>query len=205
MNRKRDQENTGLPTIIFLTNHHIPWISKILLWSSSTLEGDTMKALVVFYSRTGTTKKLARAISDILECDIEELIDTKKRSGVVGWLMSAKDGAQKNPTTIKELEKNPVYYDVVVIGTPIWAGAMSAGTRTFITQEKEHFKKVAFFTSSGSGKSEATFGQMEELCGKKPVGTLALTTKELQQDQYREKVEGFTAMLRESLEEKEEE
>ena len=169
------------------------------------LHVDTMKALVVFYSRTGTTKKLARIISDILECDIEELIDTKKRSGPVGWLMSTKDGAQKNPTTIRELEKNPVYYDVVVIGTPIWAGGMSPGTRTFITQEKEHFKKVAFFCTMSSGGDVATFANMEELCKKKPVGTLALTTKEVKQDQYREKMDGFTALLMESLEEREKE
>jgi len=161
-----------------------------------------MKALVVFYSRTGTTKKVASTLSKILECDIEEIIDTKKRGGPIGFVIAAKDGARKSLTTIKELEKNPVYYDVVVIGTPIWAGAMSAGTRTYITQEKEHFKKVAFFCTMGSGGDVATFNNMGELCGKKPLGTLALTSKEVKQDQHRGKVEDFIAGLRESLEEK---
>jgi flavodoxin len=33
--------------------------------------------LVVFYSRTGTTKKVGEALADLLQCDSEELIDTR--------------------------------------------------------------------------------------------------------------------------------
>jgi flavodoxin len=43
-----------------------------------------MKTLVVYYSRTGTTRKVAEAIAGILRCDIEEVVDTKKRSGILG-------------------------------------------------------------------------------------------------------------------------
>ena len=38
------------------------------------------KILVVYYSRTGMTKKLALSIVDILGADGEEIIDTKKRA-----------------------------------------------------------------------------------------------------------------------------
>jgi len=46
--------------------------------------GNTVKPLVVFYSRTGTTKKVGEALVDLLQCDNEELIDTKKRTGPLG-------------------------------------------------------------------------------------------------------------------------
>jgi len=36
-----------------------------------------MKILVTFYSRSGKTKKVAEAISDILKCDKEEIFDLK--------------------------------------------------------------------------------------------------------------------------------
>jgi flavodoxin len=38
------------------------------------------KILVVYYSRTGITKKLARSIVDILSADGEEIVDTKNRA-----------------------------------------------------------------------------------------------------------------------------
>ncbi|MEI8008008.1 MAG: hypothetical protein WCI00_00755 [bacterium] len=38
------------------------------------------KILVVYYSRTGMTKKLALSITDMLGADSEEIIDTKKRA-----------------------------------------------------------------------------------------------------------------------------
>jgi len=45
-----------------------------------------MKILVVFYSRSGRTKKIAEAISDILKCDKEEIFDLKNRKGIPGFL-----------------------------------------------------------------------------------------------------------------------
>ena len=58
-----------------------------------------MKPLVVFYSRTGTTKKVGEALADLLQCDSEELIDTKKRKGPLGFLRSGRD-ATRNKLTV---------------------------------------------------------------------------------------------------------
>ena len=162
-----------------------------------------MKALIVFYSRTGTTKKLAREIENLLECDIEEIIDTKKRTGFLGYLLAGRDALQGRLTEIQELEKNPVYYELVIIGTPVWVNTMSSATRTFITQEKEHFRRVAFFASSGSGKSEQVFGHLEDICGKKPVAVLSLRTKEVRNEDYRETVGNFVEELAEGVKEEE--
>jgi flavodoxin len=41
------------------------------------------KILVVYYSRTGMTKKLANSIANLLFADIEEIVDTKNRSGLM--------------------------------------------------------------------------------------------------------------------------
>jgi flavodoxin len=66
-----------------------------------------VKPLVVFYSRTGTTKKVAETISNILKCDVEEVFDTKNRAGVLGWLRSGRDAGSKKPTAIEKAKKNP--------------------------------------------------------------------------------------------------
>jgi len=73
--------------------------------------------LVVFYSRTGTTKKVAEAIATKLGCDIEEIIDTKSRRGLLGFLRSGLEATLKRLTTIEEIKNDPASYDVVIIGT----------------------------------------------------------------------------------------
>jgi len=104
-----------------------------------------MKSLVVFYSRTGTTREVVEAISGLLQCDLEEVLDTKNRAGILGYLRSGSDAFLKRLAAIKETRTDPALYDIVIIGTPIWAYVMSSPIRTYLSRNKNRFKQVAFF------------------------------------------------------------
>lgn len=138
-----------------------------------------MKTLVVYYSRSGNTKKIAEEISNKMKCDIEEIIDTKNRKGLFGWLGSAMSARSKKLTTIKELKNNPTSYEVVVIGTPIWAGVMAPAVRTYINENKSKFKNVAFFCTCGASGEIKTFADMEEYTDIKPLSKLGIRKKDL--------------------------
>jgi flavodoxin len=155
-----------------------------------------MNAIVVYYSRTGNTKKAAEAIAKALSCDTEELVDTQKRSGIGGWLRSGRQAMKEELTTLEPIKKDPSKYDLVIIGTPIWASKMSVPTLTFINQNKASFKDVAFFyTSGGKDNEPKVFPVMETACGKKPKATLGLMTKEVKKDLFMEKVQAFSKSL----------
>jgi hypothetical protein len=79
-----------------------------------------MKPLVVYHSRTGTTKQIAEALAQSLNCDSEELIDTKKRSGPLGLMSAGKDAKAKKLITLADIKHDPSPYDLVVLGMPIW-------------------------------------------------------------------------------------
>lgn len=147
--------------------------------------------LVVYYSRTGHTKTVAETISDMLACDIEEIVDTEKRSGIVGFLRSGREVMKKELTILEGLKKDVSEYDLVIIGTPVWVLTMSTPVRTFILQNKDYFKKVAFFCTYGGMGAEATFAKMEALCGKKPVSVLSLRFRSIKKDDYIQKVKKF--------------
>jgi len=83
------------------------------------------KALVVYYSRTGTTRRLAEVLAKALQADIEPVIDTKKRSGTLGYLRSVVEALQKRGAPIEPMRTDPRSYDLVVIGTPVWAWSVS--------------------------------------------------------------------------------
>lgn len=154
-----------------------------------------MKTLVAYYSRTGTTKKIGEEIARKLGADIEEIIDTVDRSGLIGWLYAGRDGMKKLLTKIKRPKLNPTDYDLVIVGTPIWAGNVSAPTRTYLTAFKKRFNKVAFFCTMGGQGSDNTFKEMSEAADKTPTTTAAITTKEVTSNIYSEKLDEFYSKL----------
>lgn len=150
-----------------------------------------MKALIVFYSRTGTTKKVAQAIHASLKCDIEEIVDKKSRIGVMGYLKGGRDALRKKPTKIGAPFKNPSKYDLIIIGTPVWAHNMTPAIRTYISHNKDDFQKIAFFCTMGGSGAASTFKEMMKLCEKKPLAILYLSTKEVLSTDYTSKIKEF--------------
>lgn len=115
-----------------------------------------MKSLVVYYSRTGKTKFAAETIAEQLSADIEEVIDQKKRTGPIGWLNAGKAAKQEETTEIESIKYLPSNYDLVVLGTPVWAWRPTPAIRTYIKQNDFTAKKVALFlTSDGDPKQAA--------------------------------------------------
>jgi flavodoxin len=154
-----------------------------------------MKALVVYYSRTGMTKKVALKLATELKADIEEVIDTNKRAGALGYLMAGRDAMQKKLAQIEPLRYNPANYDLVVVGTPTWAYAMACAVRTYLTDHHGEMKQVAFFATHGSDGGDKAIKQMVDLTGLEPRAELLLTSKEAARDNYSEKLRGFIAKL----------
>ncbi len=136
-----------------------------------------MKTLVVFYSRSGTTKRVAQEVAKALNADIDELIDKKSRKGVLGFLRAGYD-ATRGKTTEIEFEKDPYDYDLVIVGTPIWNGRVTPAIRTYLLWNREKIKNAAFF-STCAGRPGKCLEQMEELWGKKPILRKVLIRKRL--------------------------
>jgi flavodoxin len=162
-------------------------------WRSS------MKILVTFYSRSGKTKKVAEAISEILKCDKEEIFDTKNRKGIPGFLSAGTDANLRRLTTIKEIKNNPSLYDLVIIGTPVWSSNISTPIRTYLSLYQEDFKKVAFFCTRLSSDSKKVFDDIKNITQKTPLALLELSSREVARDQYMQKVKEFIENLKEEL------
>ena len=156
-----------------------------------------MKTLVIFYSRTGTAKKVAEALAEKLACETEEIFDTQDRSGPMGWLYAGRDATLRKLTKIKPPEKNPADYELAVIGTPIWSFNVSTPIRAYLNEFKNKLPRVAFYcTMDGSG-AERAFREMGQIIGKEPSATQAFLTKEVANntDSHQEKINQFAKKL----------
>ena len=155
-----------------------------------------MQILVVFYSRSGKTKKIAKKLSEKLKCDMEEIFDTKNRNGITGFLSAGTDANLKRLTVLKEVKKNPFLYDLIIIGSPVWSSNISTPIRTYIYLYKKEFKNVAFFCNRLGSDALKIFSDMENICQKKPVALLELTSREIARDLYTAKLKEFIEKIK---------
>jgi flavodoxin len=155
-----------------------------------------MKTLVVYYSRDGHTKKVAQEIASQLQADLEEIIDQTSRKGILGWLRGGRDARRKRETIIGNVTRNPADYDLTILGTPLWAMAMTPAVRTYLKQFKGQFKEMAYIVTSGGAKADAIVKGMEELAGKPAKGFLGLVGGDFRNTQsYQEKIKKFVESL----------
>ncbi|MFO8016095.1 MAG: flavodoxin [Candidatus Woesearchaeota archaeon] len=139
-----------------------------------------MKTLVVYFTRTGTTKKLAEQIAEGLRADSEEIIAEKDYSGPLGYMRAGLESTRKKHAGIDKPKKDPSKYDLVIIGTPIWGWNISSPVRAYLEQMKTKLKKpnLAFFCTEGGSGGKKAFNAMESITGKNPKAVLELRMKD---------------------------
>jgi flavodoxin len=156
-----------------------------------------MKALIVYYSRSGHTRKIAHELIERCNADSEEiaLVD-EPGTGMLGYLSAGWSALTRKEAKLKPTRKNPRNYDVVILGTPVWNYALSPPVRAYAKQHAHEFKKVAFFCTEGGSGDQKAFAQLAQACGKQPIATLAVTEKELPAQAHRAALDKFVEQLR---------
>lgn len=157
-----------------------------------------MKILIVYYSRSGKTREIAEQLHSKLKGEIEEINDNKNRKGIIGFIASGNEAYLRRMPTIDMVKKDPEQYDVVIIGTPIWAGNISPPARSFIKEYKEKMKKVAFFCTSMGSDPEPVFMAMEKITAQKPMATMNITGRDIKKQYHIEKIDKFIQKIKQS-------
>ncbi|MEI6297022.1 MAG: NAD(P)H-dependent oxidoreductase [bacterium] len=155
-----------------------------------------MKNLIIYYSRTGNTRKIAEKIKELTNWEIEEIQENKDRHGILGYFLSGRDATLKKTVEIKTIKNDLTKFDTIIIGTPVWAFNVSAPIRTFLRENKNNFKKIAFFCTMDGGGAERAFSEMETESGIKPIKTIYFTNKEIPQTQIENKLNEFTKEIK---------
>ncbi|ANB77873.1 flavodoxin (plasmid) [Paraburkholderia phytofirmans OLGA172] len=137
------------------------------------------KVLVVYYSRTGTTRSLASALAKMLAADLEEICDCSDRDGPGGYLRSLFDAIRKRHVEIVPAGLDVSAYDLVVIGSPVWASSVSAPVRSYLIENRAQLPQVAFFCSFGGGGADKALHEMQQIVGKPAVAECKVTASEV--------------------------
>lgn len=119
------------------------------------------KVLVVYYSLTGNTARVARDLAKRLDADIESIHDAEHGVGFLGQLKAAYDAWRQAPARIARLQRNPSEFAVTIVGTPVWMRRMTPALRAFLLVMRGRFRRVAFFVTSGNTDVETLVHDLE--------------------------------------------
>ena len=112
------------------------------------------KVLVVYYSLTGNTKLIAEAIAESINSDVLELKPVKELNAEGGskYFWGGFQATMKKKPKLMEFDINPLGYDLIILGTPVWAWTYSPPIRSFLSKYDLTGKNVALLTcSAGDG------------------------------------------------------
>lgn len=125
-----------------------------------------MKTLIVYYSWSGNTRKIARIIHEIIKGDITELepeipypksynetLERAKREIKTGYKPFLK-------TRIESIDN----YEVIFIGSPNWWGTIAPPVVTFLSEYDLSGKIVVPFCTHGGGGKQRIIEDIKKLC-----------------------------------------
>ena len=126
--------------------------------------------LCIYYSRTGKTKNVMTEIAAALDAELVEITDGVDRKGLVGALRSGRDAMRRECLPLKpfQTEQGLDKYQLVIVGTPVWAGRCSSVIRGFLKQHGKKLRQAAYIiTRYSEDKCEQVFSQMDQYtpCG----------------------------------------
>jgi flavodoxin len=149
------------------------------------------RCLVVYYSRSGRTAKVATAIANGCHADLEQIYyasGNDYRPGVPRALWQAL--ADSRPA-IAAPRRDPAEYELVVLGTPVWAGRMAAPLRSYIAAQRGSLRRVAAFCTQGGNGGPEVLAAIGALSGRRLLATLTLDGEQFERSAYIDPARAF--------------
>lgn len=125
--------------------------------SSNGMEKDSSKAIICYFSATGTTEKAARRIAQLTGAELYEIVPVQRYSDAdLDWrdTTSRSYVEMHDPSSRPAVEgriENPERFDVVFLGYPNWWNTVPSIIKTFIESNALEGKTIVPFMTSGGG------------------------------------------------------
>ena len=116
-----------------------------------------MKTAVIYYSYEGNSAMIAQIIKGAVNADVFEIktADTKKRGGFALYAWGGYQVVMKKKPALEPLTVDINAYDLIIVGTPVWAGAPAPALFSFLDKNRISGKKIAIFCCHGGGMGNA--------------------------------------------------
>jgi flavodoxin len=111
-------------------------------------ENDMGKTLILYYSRTGTTKTACELLQKSLGADSTEIKDLSNRKGGWGFFTGTINSLFGMKTGIEPEHPDMSAYTNIILASPVWTGKLAPAIRTLIAKNRFDGKTVVIFTTT---------------------------------------------------------
>jgi len=129
-----------------------------------------LKTLVLYYSYEGSTQKVAEYLTESLGLDIARVIPVKemKSKGFGKFFLGGSQVIMKKKPKILPLNIDFDQYDLILLGSPIWAGTFAPPIHTLLESGLIHDKNIGYFYCHEGGAKGAV-DKLKTNCGDNTV------------------------------------
>jgi flavodoxin len=131
-----------------------------------------VKTLVVYYSFENNTRFIAETIAEAIQADLLELkpLQDLKTHGFMKFIWGGKQVFLRQKPDLAEFKHNPLDYDLLFLGTPVWAFNYAPAMRTFLSKVQLKNKKIALFCCFSENGGKTLAKMRAELRGNEIIG-----------------------------------
>jgi flavodoxin len=133
-----------------------------------------MKTAVIYYSYNGSSAQVAEILKAELNADIFriETLDSKRRKGLFLIFWGGGQVLKGKKPPLKPLSVDINAYDLIILGTPVWASSPAPALVSFLSTNSIAGKKVALFCCHAGGMGEALNKLKTLLGGNNVIGEI---------------------------------
>lgn len=121
------------------------------------------KPLVIYYSFEGNTRLMAESMAQSINADVLSLVPEKEieSKGFSKYFWGGSQVMMKRRPILLPFQVNPLDYDLIFIGTPVWAWTYSPPIATLLHSANFSGKHIGLFTCHG-GQNAKTFHHLKQ-------------------------------------------
>ena len=153
------------------------------------------KILVIVYSWTGTSRKVAQLLCSQQGWPMAEIGDVRRRAGVAGNLRCLLDALFRRHPPIRYEGPPPADFDTVVLVSPIWAQRLAGPMRSFLSLRRAQLPAVAVVSVMGGRGAPNAVAEIERILGRAPVLDTAFTSREVDSGSLAARLQAFGAAV----------
>ena len=125
-----------------------------------------MNNKVIYFSRSGNSKRVAEKIAGKLDCGTVELTDNISWKGIFGFFKGGFYSLTQKITEISlENDYSASNADNIILVVPLWAGGTAPAGYSFLLKEIKNISNLTIVICSDGTDAGKAYGKLEALVG----------------------------------------